>query len=230
MNKRTSFAETEASNLGSENKALGTTSGTSTNSSAPSTTTNWEALIESARDGCDVALAEVFDRLHDYLLLMGNKEIGCHVQSKFGASDICQMSLMEARDSIGTFSGSSEAEIRSWLKRIMMHNLLDESRRYTQTQIRSVERETPIEQFEFPLQDSNQPNPVHALVQRESDETLRRLIEQLPPRQQRVIQLKHQHGFTLAEIAKEMQTSEYQIRKLSAAARTQLSNWLDAET
>ena len=162
---------------------------------------DWQALIDKTRGGCDEAPGEVSDRLRGYLLLIRKQRIGRRLQSTFSASDIFQVSLVEAKDSFENFARSTKQEVKDWLKRIMMHNLIGESRRYTQTQMRSLQRETPLDQCETLLKDPCQPTPDVTMIQRETDEQLQRMISQLPIRQQQVLELKHRYGFSQSQIA-----------------------------
>ena len=111
----------------------------------------WPALVQAARGGCDDALSEIISRLQGYLLLIANGQMRENLQAKFGASDIVQNSLLDARAGIDGFKGSTEAEMRSWLKQIVMHNLADEGRRYTSTQSRDVHRERSLDRMTTPL-------------------------------------------------------------------------------
>ena len=84
--------------------------------------TDWAGLIQQARAGSGSALGIIVSRLRNYLLSVANAEMQTAVRSKFSGSDIIQLSMLEAHQSIGTFYGASEGELKVWLKRIVLSN------------------------------------------------------------------------------------------------------------
>ena len=189
----------------------------------------WKSLTQSARDGCDDALGEIYSRTRSYLLLVANQQFDRGLNAKFGISDIVQKTQMEAFQSFGQFSGESEAEYRSWIKRIVINNLIDESRRYTQTQSRNASREVSIESITG-TPDVGQLTASSILRSRETDRELEKAISKLSPKQQQVILLKHRFGYGYPEIAKQLQVSESSIRTLWSRAVDHLRNLLDSKS
>lgn len=190
---------------------------------------SWEDLINAARNGCDESLAMIVQQLRDYLLLVARGGIGDQVRSKFSGSDVVQMSLMDARSSIQKFNGSTEAEIRAWMKEIVLHNLFDESKRYTQTKRRSISRERPMEQAAFVLPDAIGETPSVMMHRKESDSRLRRLINRLPQQQRRAVEGRHRYGFSYSEIAGQLGISESAARSAYSVGTGKLRDWLLVE-
>lgn len=190
---------------------------------------HWAALIESARNGCDEALAHIINQFREYLLLVADREIGMQVQAKFDASDVVQISLVEAMSAIDQFKGSSEDEIRGWLTSIVMHNLQDESRRYTKTIARSVDRENAASGILDTVEDGLGETPSAVISNSEQDQRLRLLIEQLPTQQQNVLECRHKFGMSYTRIAAKLQISEEVARKSWSRATAQLRQWLKEE-
>jgi len=185
---------------------------------------DWSELIDAARGGCDVALGQIVARLRGYLLAVADQGLGDGLRAKFGASDVVQQSLLEAHESIGQFHGSSEGELRLWLRRIVLHNLVDSARRYTATQARNIGQETSLEtlpRFERALVNGD-PTASWQLQRKEVDLQLLDAIGRLPARQRRVVELRHRWGRSYAEIARELDTTEASVRKLWSRAVGQL--------
>ena len=66
---------------------------------------DWETLLEEARDGDDDALGQLVSRVYQYLIHIVRGEQNACFQSKFGASDIVQQSMIEAHQSFQQFNG-----------------------------------------------------------------------------------------------------------------------------
>lgn len=188
-----------------------------------STQGDWPELIETAMAGCDLALAQVVNHFKSYLLLIANDQIGNSLQAKFGASDILQQSFMDVRRSLPQFRGSTELEMREWLKTIVLNNARDHARRFADTQKRDIERETSFAADELP---SPQDTPSVAIRRRERDWQLKRLVERLPEAQKRVIEARHRDGLSYTKIAEQIGISEANARQLWSRATTQLRTWL----
>ncbi len=195
----------------------------------PQRALSWKDLISAARDGCDESLATIVRRLRDYLVLVARGGIGDQVRSKFSGSDVVQMSLIDASRSINKFNGTTEAEIRAWMKEIVLHNLFDESKRYTQTQRRSISRERSMDQAALVLPDAIGETPSVMLRRKESDSQLRRLVDRLPPQQRRAVEGRHRYGFSYSEIASQLGITESAARSAYSVGRGKLRDWLVVE-
>jgi RNA polymerase sigma-70 factor (subfamily 1) len=187
----------------------------------------WNALIDRARSGCDIALGEIFESVHSYLTLVAESRIGSRVRSKFGASDVIQRSMLEAQDSIEDFRGTSKVEFRLWLKRIVINNLTDEARRYTHTRSRCIEREVSGDELASQTCHSHLETPSWHLRRREFDRQLWHAVSKLPNRQRYVIEARHRHGCDYSEIASQLEISEAGARKLWSRAAQQLRSVLE---
>ena len=181
----------------------------------------WPSLVHAARGGCDDALTEIIARLEGYLLLIANGQMRENLQAKFGASDIVQNSLLDAHKGIDEFKGSTEAEMRAWLKQIVMHNLADEGRRYTNAQSRNVNRECSLEVVTTPLKTHG--SGIRKAIQSESDkQKLAKAVNRLSARQQRVVEGRHRFGYSYQEIAEQLGITEVAARKIWSRALAQL--------
>lgn len=195
---------------------------------ADDTDIDWDLLINKARGGCDAALSEILEAVQSYLLLVAESRLGSQIRSKFGASDIVQHSMLEAQESIEDFRGDSEGELRLWLKRIVLNNLTDEAKRYTHTHSRSIRLEVPVDRLTSETCHAHEETPSWQIQRREIDEALSQAVLRLPNRQRYVIEARHRHGCSYAEIASQLEISEACARKLWSRATERLRD--DMET
>lgn len=177
---------------------------------------DWAGLIQQARAGSDSALGIIVSRLRNYLLSVANAEMQTSVRSKFSGSDIIQQSMLEAHQSIGMFCGDSEGELKIWLKRIVLSNLIDETRRYRKTKRRDTSREISYDWNAQPLAQPNGQTASWLVSRNEFDQQLFAAVQKLPARQRHVIEARHRDGKRYAEIAKELGITEEAARKLWA--------------
>ncbi len=187
---------------------------------------DWCRLIDSARNGCDLALGEIANRTHAYLLVIAGNGLSQNLRPKFGASDVVQNSLLDAKRSMSGFSGTTEGELRSWLKQIVMHNLIDNARRFTHAKSRRVGQEVSLESLGPQVPFAATPTASAAICLRESDEQLSIAVSRLPFRQRSVVEARFKFGRSYQEIAQQMQLSEGAVRKLWHRATVQLRHWL----
>ena len=187
--------------------------------------TLWSSLLESARDGCDDSLGQILENVQCYLTLCAERNIGPRLRSKFGPSDIVQITMMEAQQSFDSFAGNTEAEMRSWLKRIVMNNLTDESRRFTQTRCRNVNREQSIAETNSGMAaDTSTSSSI--LCKQEQDERLASAIARLPLRLQQIVEARHRFGFSFRQISDQLAVTEWTARREYNVATNQLRCWL----
>jgi len=183
---------------------------------------DWPELVQAARAGSDDALSEIISRLQGYLLLIASGQMCDDVRAKFGASDIVQNSLLEAHSGIHQFKGATEAEMRAWLKQIVMHNLADEGKKYTATQSRNVKRECSLELITTPLGTRN--SGISKAIDSESDRLkLAKAVSCLSARQQRVVEGRHRFGYSFKEIAEQVGVSQVTARKIWTQALEKLT-------
>lgn len=186
------------------------------------TATDWNTLIDDARNGCDQSLGEIAAHVHRYLMTIAGSGLGAGLQSKFSASDVVQISMMEAQEDIASFGGSTEAEMRCWLKRIVVRNLADEAKRYTRAQSRDVRREVRVDGTGLASVGSCDETPSWHVSRQETDLELLRAIDALPPRQRFVVKARFREGLEYPEIARQLHISEPAARQLWTRAADKL--------
>lgn len=174
----------------------------------------WSELIQSARDGDDAALNEIWRQLRSYLLIFADQRLDDGLKGKLDASDVVQQSLLEAHRDFGEFRGASESELKSWISRLVVHNLMDAGRRFRQSQQRSVMKEVALTaETEFSAVKSSS-SASSIFRRRETDDELLRAVSELPERSQQILELRHRMGMSHAEIGRELGMTEVAARKL----------------
>ena len=174
----------------------------------------WPELIQQARNGDDMALGQIVSRVRNYLMVVADGSLNQRLQSKLSASDIVQQSMLEAQQSIDRFKGSSEAQIRAWLKKIVLCNLVDSTRQFIHAARRLVNSEVSMQRLSVPPCQPRGQTASWYVSRSETDEQLLREIKRLPDRQRHVIEARHRLGRSYQKIASDMKATEDAARKL----------------
>src|SRR5437016_14501084 len=103
-----------------------------------------EQLLTQARAGDAAALGKLLERYRGYLTLLARLQIGRRLQGKADAADLVQETFLEAHQNWGRFRGTTEAELLSWLRRILAAQIADLMRRYLGAQRRDVRLEREL--------------------------------------------------------------------------------------
>lgn len=162
------------------------------------------------------------DSLHDpdqlykyepYLRMLARVKRRQAYQAKVGASDIVQQSLLQAVQAIDDFRGSTEAELRGWLRQILARNIAHLDRDMHRDK-RDVRRERSIEER---LQKSSMrlegwlagdgPTPSQHAAVGEHVVQLAEAIERLPEGQRDAVRLHYLEGLKLSEVASQLDKS-----------------------
>src|SRR5262249_2943096 len=100
--------------------------------------------LDAVRPDDPEALGRLLEACRPYLLLVANEKMQSGLQGKVGASDVVQETFLEALRDFQRFQGSTEEELRAWLRRILLNNLADLAIHYAGTAKRDVAREIPL--------------------------------------------------------------------------------------
>lgn len=103
-----------------------------------------EGLIAAARGGCARSRGDLAGRFRKYLLHVANESLSPALRAKVGASDLVQETLLAFHEQFGRFEGTSEADLLTWLRRILYYRALQVARRYGATAARDVRREISL--------------------------------------------------------------------------------------
>src|SRR5262249_23830623 len=175
--------------------------------------------LPGARAGSREALGQALEACRRYLLRIAQQELDPDLRAKGGASDLVQLTFLEAQRDFARFHGETESELRAWLRRLLLDNLANFTRRYRDPAKRQARREVRLDA------DSSADSPAGALyattpspsaeaLAQERAETLRRALERLPDDYCRVITLRHLEKRSFEEIGPLLQRSPDAARKL----------------
>jgi RNA polymerase sigma-70 factor (ECF subfamily) len=166
------------------------------------------------------------------LLLVARNELSPELMKKAGASDLVQESFLEAQRGFEGFRGKNEAELRAWLRRILLNNIANLSRLYRDTDKRRLDREvagedTAIEELVDILDDKGE-SPSSQVAAHERDAALDRSMAKLPELYRQVIRWRNYERCAFEEIGGRLGRSAEAARKLWARAVEQLQQLLDS--
>jgi RNA polymerase sigma-70 factor (ECF subfamily) len=152
-------------------------------------------------------------RFRDYLLLLARRELPPRLHARLDASDIVQQTLLEAHRDLPGFRGATSAELVAWLRRILARNLANAGRDLGR-QKRDVRRECSLEQeldqtsvHLAALVADGDGSPSAQADQAEQARRLAAALAALPDGQRQAVELRHLHGWPLADIAAHMDRS-----------------------
>jgi len=175
--------------------------------------------LPAARGGCSEALGQVLESCRGYLLQIAGQELDPALQAKGGASDLVQDTFLKAQHHFGQFQGETEAELKAWLRQILLNNVADFSRHYQQTDKRQVGREVPLASPESsgatgPEPAAPSPSPSGEAIQREQAQAIQQALERLPEEYRRVLQYRYQEQRAFEDIGQLMNLTPNAARKL----------------
>ena len=152
----------------------------------------------------------VFERYRAYLVFLARRTIDPWLKAKVDASDIVQETLLDAWKGRDELRGQGEVAVMAWLRRILANNLRDLERRYAGPE-HNARRERSLEAAmdenssrlgEWLAADQTPPGRRADL--NEQIVGLASALAQLPPTQQRAIELRHFENLAHEDIAREM--------------------------
>lgn len=173
------------------------------------------AWLVEAQGGSREALGEVLEACRGYLLLIAHQELDTDLQAKGGVSDLVQETLYDAVGAFDQFHGGTSEELRGWLRRMLLNNLVSFTRRYRDADKRAASRETAIQPdssgggLAAPTE-----TPSRQAVAHEEAEAVRRGLERLPEDYRRVLHLRYQENRTFEEIGRMLGLTANGARKL----------------
>ncbi len=174
-------------------------------------------LLQQARDGDQAALGQLLEQFRDYLLLIANEDCESWLAEKVGPSDLVQTSLLNGYQRFCQFRGTTEQELRGWLRQILKNGLKKNARHF-QAAKRRAKAEIKLEansQLGRGMVDRHQ-TPQTRLLDDEKQSALVMAIGQLPADQQEIIQLRNVDQLSFKEIGERIGRGEDAARKFWA--------------
>jgi RNA polymerase sigma-70 factor, ECF subfamily len=155
----------------------------------------------------------VMTRARGYLRVLARVGLDPRLRSKVDESDVVQQSLLEAHRDWDQSRGTTDVECFAWLRQILARNLSNLLRDYTRAR-RDVTREwrpDPAAEVSSVRLERwvavDQTTPGTAAVREEDAVRVALALAQLPDHQREAVILRHWHGYSVAEIAAQLNTT-----------------------
>src|SRR5262249_2671907 len=180
----------------------------------------------AARAPSREALGELLELYRPYLLRIAHEHLDPKLATKGDAADLVQETFLEAYRDFGGFQGTSDADLRAWLRRLLMNNLTNFSRRFRDGGKRAVAREVSLEAGDpgcttlVLASDASTPSG-HAAAEEQAQQ-VRHALQCLPEDYRQVLHLRYRERRPFKEIARQMQRTPNAIRKLWSRALARL--------
>jgi RNA polymerase sigma-70 factor (ECF subfamily) len=143
-------------------------------------------------------------RYRDYLRSLARAWLGRRASSEVDASDIVQEALLKAHRARDQFRGGSERELAAWLKTILNHTLANALRSYGRQRVEATVSSNGAQDSSAECAgcqpEDGQLLPEDVASLNEQLVHLSRALARLPDDQRGVVELKHLHGLSIAEI------------------------------
>lgn len=167
-----------------------------------------------------------------YLLQIANQEVPADLALHVSPSDLVQETFADAVGAIDQFRGTTDEELRGWLRKILLHNILDARRHHFETKKRQASNIIPIDQSQgdySPTQSLLSPaaSPSSMARTSESVEKLLQAIDQLPEDYRLVVRLRHFEGLSVERVAEHLGRSPAAVRKLWYRSIEKLADLID---
>ncbi|QDV54902.1 sigma-70 family RNA polymerase sigma factor [Rosistilla oblonga] len=154
--------------------------------------------------------SEDVDRLQQYapyLTALARAQLSPRYRAKVGVSDIVQQSMIQAYQAIDDFRGTTDVELRAWLRQILARNLIHVDRDLHRDK-RNIDRERSLEdrlgQSSLCLEKllaGSDPTPSQNIATSERVVQLAAALETLPEAQREAVRMHYLEGKKLSEVA-----------------------------
>lgn len=162
-----------------------------------------ERHLHAARAGSRDSLGQALQSFRHYLLEIARVELDPVLRAKGGASDLVQETFLEASQAFSHFHGASRAELRAWLRCLLLHHVAKHGRRFRTTRKRGIDREIALDAASAGAGTlpARQETPSQAVVADEEMERLQAALARLPADYRDIVRLRYQEGRSFEEIA-----------------------------
>ncbi len=169
-------------------------------------------LLEKARAGSREALGQLIQRYRPYLMKLAHEEGDTNLQGKEGDSDVVQDSCTHALQAFEQFQGATSAEMRAWLRKILLRRLGDLRDQYFAIK-RNVRAEVSLQDLAAaggPEQGlvASVPSPSDLVVRQEERDLLESALKHLSELDRTIIEMRQKDGRPFADIARQLHLTE----------------------
>jgi RNA polymerase sigma-70 factor, ECF subfamily len=156
------------------------------------------------------ALGHLLEHYRGFLKIVAERTLDSRLAARCDASDVVQQTLARAFESFDRFRGATEPELSAWIKRIHERQLADVARR-NKARKRSVSHEIQAgdgsASFCWWEPTAKQSTPSQQLIRGEKALRLAALLADLPKAQRDAVCLRHLEGWSIEQIAAELNRS-----------------------
>jgi RNA polymerase sigma-70 factor (ECF subfamily) len=152
---------------------------------------------------------DVLEECRRFLLAIANEELPEQLRAKGGASDLVQETLLAAHDARIQFRGTTLADLRAWLRTILLNELAMFRRRFQVNGCRDIAREVSGS-VEMP---DPRPVPSEVLARREGELRLAAAVERLPSPYRETVLLRIECELSFDEIGRRTNRTAEAARK-----------------
>jgi RNA polymerase sigma-70 factor (ECF subfamily) len=188
------------------------------------------AWIESARLGSAEALGTLLQTFRQYLAIIAEHGLKGDLQAKVDRSDVVQETFLEAHRDFASFRGQGREQFEAWLRRLLLNNLLNERRKYRDTQKRDSRSELALDRCDTQQQIelvSADTSPTQRAVRNEEATRLELAMSTLPEHYREIIRLRNHEGLSFVVIGRRLNRSPDSARMLWSRAFESLADALD---
>src|SRR5262249_22043642 len=161
--------------------------------------------LTAARAGSGEALGQALEACRGYLLLIAQRELDPALQAKGGASDLVQETFLKAQQAFARFEGESEADLRAWLRQVLLNTLIDFQRQYREPGTRQTGGDVSLAAGDSAAAPGVEPRtdastPSAQAMKNEQSEAVLQAMARLPEDYRRVLTLRYQEERSFEEI------------------------------
>jgi RNA polymerase sigma-70 factor (ECF subfamily) len=196
-------------------------------------------LLVEARQGSGEALGALLELFRDYLQGRAGALVGLNLRGVVNPSDLVQQTFLEACRDFSQFEGSTEAQWRAWLRRILAHNLANVVEKHVWARKRDRRRQVSLDRRVAAQANSvaghdpgvagAQSSPSAQAQRREASAVLASKLAQLPEDYRKVLVLRHYEGLSFEEVARHLGRTSGAVRILWLRALDRLRRLLKEE-
>lgn len=194
-------------------------------------------LLLDIQNGTGGSLATLLELYRPYLLATAASRLNKGLKAKAGPSDLVQETLAQAHRSFEKLDEKfeTEAEVRHWLRNILLERLKATHRRYFGAKRRSVGRERSLsdwksKEFVERLAAKQAETPAGHVDRQVLRIRLEQALERLPAAYRQIIVWRNYEGLKFVAIGEKLGRSPDAVRMLWNRAIRQLTKELGAKT
>jgi RNA polymerase sigma-70 factor (ECF subfamily) len=186
-----------------------------------------DSLTPAAQAGVSALVSRLFEEYRGHLLGLASSRLPRDLRGKLGPEDLVQDTFLKAHSALSELRGRAGAEVKAWLRTILINRLAHLTARY-HTAKRRLSREVSLadKPGREPAVPRAEADPFRLAVRQERKEELARALDQLPGHYRQVIDWHHFEGLPFAEIGGRLGISQEAARKVWVRAREELRQLL----